>query len=95
MPDGRIGLIDYGQNKRLTQQQRKGFAELLLAVCTDDPKLIADKVRALGLVTEKDDENVMYQLCRVMYGVDSWETRDGMVFTLLTFISHECSYYYF
>lgn len=36
LPDGRLGLIDYGQVKRITPTERRQLAELIIAVADRD-----------------------------------------------------------
>jgi aarF domain-containing kinase len=62
-PDGRLGLIDYGQVKRWTLDQRLAYAELIVALAEDDR---AEIVRAfheeLHMNTQRNDPAVHYRL---------------------------------
>jgi len=54
LPDGRLGLIDYGQCKRLNEDIRQKFAKLLLLVQNEgSDQEIAAAFRATGLITKK------------------------------------------
>ncbi|CAD7957364.1 unnamed protein product, partial [Amoebophrya sp. A120] len=45
MPDGRLGLIDFGQAKRLTVEERRKLAKLVLAIADDDRSEIVRVMR--------------------------------------------------
>lgn len=54
LDDGRLGLIDWGQVKRLTVEQRCQLARAVIAVADDDEILAASFMRAMGMRTAKD-----------------------------------------
>lgn len=66
LPDGRLGLIDYGQVKRWTLPQRKAYAELIIAL--DNVKTGAgskeEVVRAfhdeLHMCTRDNNPDILY-----------------------------------
>ena len=35
-PDGRLGLIDYGQTKRISEEVRRAYAKLIVAIDDED-----------------------------------------------------------
>jgi len=52
MPDGRLGLIDYGQCKRLDVRSQKSIARLIAAVAENAPdEELAEAARAAGITT--------------------------------------------
>lgn len=77
LPDGRVGLIDFGQCKRLTDEQRADFAHLFLALA-DAPsragaseeadERIAAAFEALGCRSAKSDRRFLALLPRLMFG---------------------------
>lgn len=50
-----IGLIDYGQSKRLPDPYRAAFARLVVAIARRDDPAIAAGLDGLGVVTDRDD----------------------------------------
>jgi len=77
LPDGRVGLIDFGQCKRLTDEQRADFAQLFLALA-NAPSLvgtskaaddrIAAAFEATGCRSVKSDAHFLALLPRLMFG---------------------------
>lgn len=69
MADGRLGLIDYGQCKRISQRERCTIADLVLAVADDAPAAeVASALRACGMVTENDNDEFMAKFARLLFG---------------------------
>lgn len=52
---GKIGLIDYGQSKRLPDAYRAAFARLVLELAAGDEQKIATSLGSMGIVTERED----------------------------------------
>jgi len=69
MPDGRVGLIDFGQVKRITDERRLNFARVVLAVQKDDPVEITKWMNAIGYRTKSN--NPYYISGAAKYGFDS------------------------
>lgn len=67
MKGGKIGLIDYGQSKRLPDAYRAAFARLVLALERRQPAAISAALDALGVVTARDDQPVKAELARGMF----------------------------
>jgi aarF domain-containing kinase len=71
VPDGRLGLIDYGQVKRMTERDRVIYAKLVLAMHRDDRKeivrLMTDEI---GFKTKDMNGEVIYRT------VVFWNDRD-------------------
>ena len=69
MPDGRLGLIDYGQCKRLTQETRAKLAKLLVLVANGaSDEEVAAAFRAMGLQTQNDEDGFMADFARLIFG---------------------------
>ncbi|KAL3941435.1 MAG: hypothetical protein SGBAC_004205 [Bacillariaceae sp.] len=67
--DPKIGLIDYGQCKRLTQEERVKVARLLLSIANQETdQSIADHFRTLGIQTQNDDTAFLAEFGRLMFG---------------------------
>ena len=71
LKDNRIGLIDYGQVKRLTQEDRQELSELILLLCDKKEQEVVDLVKKMGFTTEKNNDQVLYET--VVMGFDSDE----------------------
>ena len=64
MPDGRLGLLDYGQTKRLPVEVRVSFAKLIVALCVDDRPEVVRLVREdFGGSSKKSVDDITYRLC--------------------------------
>jgi len=65
----KLGLIDYGQCKRLDIDERRRIAGLVLAVANSDPdEEIAARCRDLGFVTKKDSTKFLSSFAKLMFG---------------------------
>ena len=63
MPDGRLGLIDYGQVKRMRLEERISYAKLIIAMCEDDKEEIARiQFEDFGVVTKYQNPEIAYKL---------------------------------
>ena len=68
-PNAQLGLIDYGQCKRLTPQERVSVARLVLSVANDLPDHeIASAFRNLGIRTTNDSTEFLADFARLMFG---------------------------
>ena len=81
MPDGRLGLIDYGQVKRVDIATRRNYAKLVLAILAEDKKEIARLCQSsapegFGGDSRNKDEDVAYRLAMF------WNDRDTPDVTL-------------
>jgi aarF domain-containing kinase len=82
MPDGRVGLIDYGQVKLLTVEQRKKLAEFVVAVANGERERIVDMMYGIGYRTEKMDRDVAYRTAKLVFDRDDLEATDGQGFQM-------------
>lgn len=65
----KIGLIDFGQCKRLTTEERVKVAKLLLSVADNAPDdQIAGHFRDLGIQTKNDSTRFLAEFARLMFG---------------------------
>lgn len=61
LEDGRLGLIDYGQVKKLSIEDRIKFAKLILAHAREDKtEVVRIHFNELGVKTEKSDKEIAY-----------------------------------
>ena len=61
LKDGRLGLIDYGQVKRMDLQLRTSYAKLIIAHARmDKPEVIRLHFDELGTLTKYKDKEIGY-----------------------------------
>ncbi|KAF0716465.1 Aste57867_2834 [Aphanomyces stellatus] len=79
LEDGRIGLIDYGQVKHLTKEQRKSLARLVVALAEGTEADVARSVvQDVGVKTAKMDPYVLEKMGRTMMDRDDRAITEGM-----------------
>ena len=65
----KIGLIDYGQCKRLTKKERVQVAKLILSIANQESdEEIALHFRNLGIQTKNDSTPFLAEFGRLMFG---------------------------
>jgi aarF domain-containing kinase len=70
--DGRLGLIDFGQTKRITDDERLGVARVVEAVGNGESNgNIADAMRRLGFRTKLDNDEVLARYAALFFDSDS------------------------
>ncbi|KAL3919176.1 MAG: hypothetical protein SGILL_003885 [Bacillariaceae sp.] len=62
-----LGLIDYGQVKRLSRETRHLFAKLIIALDEDDKDKIVELMKEAGMKTKNNDPEVFYLYAKVSY----------------------------
>ena len=62
-----IGLIDYGQVKKITKETRHLFAKLLIALDDDNKDEVFRLMKEAGMRTKNMDPEVFYLYARVNY----------------------------
>lgn len=62
-----IGLIDYGQVKRISKDTRHLFARLLIALDDDNKEEIVKLMKEAGMRTQNMDPEVIYLYAKVSY----------------------------
>lgn len=78
MDDGRLGLIDYGQVKQLTLQQRVALARLIVALDDGNEEEIVARYVELGNRTKFMDPWVLRKLATIGFDRDDGSIMDGM-----------------
>lgn len=73
-----LGLIDYGQVKRLTKEDRHLFCRIVLALADDDRAAIVRLVKEAGYVSKRMDPDVIYSYAKVAYDEDNAELTKGL-----------------
>lgn len=68
-PPTRLGLIDYGQCKRLSRSEQVRVARLILSVANKEgDEKIANAFRGLGVGTQNDSTEFLAHMARLMFG---------------------------
>ena len=83
MPDGRLGLIDYGQVKRIDEATRRCYAKLTLAILEDDVDEVArlcqsDPPEGFGGKSKRADVDVAYRLAVFWNDRDTDDVTGGL-----------------
>lgn len=87
MPDGRLGLIDYGQFKRMSVPDRVIYAKMVLALHHDDRKeIVRIMTDEVGFKTTRNDEDCIYRTAVF------WNDRDTEDITLGMDVHHFLEY---
>ena len=72
LDDGRLGLIDFGQTKRITNEERLGVARVVEAVGNGKSDSdVADAMRRLGFRTRYDTDEVLARFAALFFDSDS------------------------
>lgn len=79
MNDGKpqLGLIDYGQVKTLTNEERILFCKIIVALADDDKDKIVSLLKEAGFKSQKMDPEHIYKFARVAYDEDNEELLEG------------------
>jgi aarF domain-containing kinase len=83
MPDGRLGLIDYGQTVRIDECARRAYAKLVLALLHEDKEEVARLVWSsppdgFGGKTKKRDVDTAYKLATFWNDRDTPDITEGL-----------------
>merc|ERR1719356_1979553 len=70
MPDGRLGLIDYGNVKRLDLRSRARLGRLIIALADGDRTAAVAHARELGFRTRRNDPEVLFRLAQLSFDRD-------------------------
>jgi aarF domain-containing kinase len=70
LPDGRIGLIDYGATKRLSQNERLTACLLFAAIFRNDEQVLFDMSEIGGYKSKYGNKEVLMKL--IQFGYNSW-----------------------
>lgn len=73
-----LGLIDYGQVKRLSKKLRHHFCKIIIALDDDNHEEIIRLMKEAGFRSNQMDEEVIYLYAKVGYDQDNRELTKGM-----------------
>jgi aarF domain-containing kinase len=72
-----LGLIDYGQVKTLTKEERRLLARIIVALDDDDKDEVVKLMKEAGFKSQRMDPDVIYMYAKVSYDQDSKELTNG------------------
>ena len=88
LDDGRLGLIDYGQTRRISDTDRLNSARVVLALDKGNATEIANTMTAAGFVPEDpSDEEILGKYAALFFDDDSESKRLGFATPQLYFAS--------
>eukprot|EP00980_Cylindrotheca_fusiformis_P000442 scaffold106_cov123-Cylindrotheca_fusiformis.AAC.10 len=70
LPDGRIGMIDYGATKRFSRNERLSACLIYAALARKDEQRLYDLCEVAGYKSKHGKTHVLYKL--MQFGYDSW-----------------------
>lgn len=77
-PDGRLGLIDYGQVKRISDDQRRALATLIVALADDDERGAVDAFVSAGFRTKRMDPECIFKYATLWFNRDDRAVTGGV-----------------
>jgi aarF domain-containing kinase len=78
MKDGSLGLVDFGQTKTITDDERLGVARVVAAIGKElSVSDIADAMRSLGFQTKFNDDGILAQYAALFFDSDIEGKRMG------------------
>ncbi|GMH61085.1 hypothetical protein TrST_g378 [Triparma strigata] len=77
LDDGRLGLIDFGQVKALTWEDRVTLSEMIVALVEDDDERIADIIIRAGYKTKRGDRRLAAKYARIVLDSNDKKYTDG------------------
>ncbi|KAJ3191488.1 hypothetical protein HK101_007670 [Irineochytrium annulatum] len=78
LEDGRIGLLDYGQVKKLTRDERRLLARLVVALAGERRDAILGFMKESGYKSKYMDPEVCYRMAVVSLDRDGRDVTDGL-----------------
>ncbi|CAM9173352.1 unnamed protein product [Pylaiella littoralis] len=76
-PDGKLGLIDYGQVKHMGLEQRVKLARLIVALDEDDREAVVAAYIDMGVRTKHMDPEVLYLHAKACFDCDHKDNLGG------------------
>lgn len=89
MDDGRLGLIDFGQTRRLTDTERLSLSRVIVALAEHaEPRFIAERMHEAGFVAEDNEDHIMWtKYATLFFDSDLESQRLGFPTPQLYFVS--------
>eukprot|EP01060_Flectonema_neradi_P008032 TRINITY_DN1572_c9_g1_i1.p1 TRINITY_DN1572_c9_g1~~TRINITY_DN1572_c9_g1_i1.p1 ORF type:complete len:541 (+),score=91.63 TRINITY_DN1572_c9_g1_i1:61-1683(+) len=88
LPDGRIGLIDFGQVKKLSPEERRPLGELMTHLSEGDVESTHRVMTEMGQETKYGDKEVAFKVASFWLNADTPDimTVDGKVLNIAEFL---------
>eukprot|EP00933_Yihiella_yeosuensis_P017157 TRINITY_DN14410_c0_g1_i1.p1 TRINITY_DN14410_c0_g1~~TRINITY_DN14410_c0_g1_i1.p1 ORF type:complete len:579 (-),score=118.79 TRINITY_DN14410_c0_g1_i1:15-1751(-) len=74
LDDGKLGLIDYGNVKRLTIKERTLLGRLILALAADEPLAVISAAKELGFETRDGNDELLFRYAQLWFDRDDAES---------------------
>ena len=89
MPDGRLGLIDFGQTRRLSDTERLALAKVVVALGTEaSAETVAASMQEAGFIAQDQDDTSMWKkYATLFFDSDLESQRLGFPTPQLYFVS--------
>lgn len=78
MDNGCIGMIDYGQVKRLTDQERILMCRMVHALATEDRDGLRSLNEEVGYKSKYMNKDVIYKMCQIAFDRDGRDVTEGL-----------------
>jgi aarF domain-containing kinase len=72
-----LGLIDYGQTKKLTKKERHLLCQIIIALADNDRDKVVQLMKVAGFTSKRMDPDVIFVYAKVSYDEDSKELTNG------------------
>lgn len=89
VPDGRLGLIDYGQVKRMTLEDRIKYAKLIIGLADNDDQRILQAFKDIGVKTKYMKPDILLKTARFWNDRDTVDVTNGLNVQLFMEWLHE------
>ena len=67
LPDGRLGIVDFGQAKRLTREQRLAVARQVVAVASGDDDGLLEQIQKTKFRTKGNDPKALVKYTKLVW----------------------------
>eukprot|EP01012_Entosiphon_sulcatum_P022036 TRINITY_DN26945_c0_g1_i1.p1 TRINITY_DN26945_c0_g1~~TRINITY_DN26945_c0_g1_i1.p1 ORF type:complete len:454 (-),score=53.64 TRINITY_DN26945_c0_g1_i1:81-1442(-) len=89
LPDGRLGLLDYGQVGQLSTTARLQFANLIQALTTQNKDNVCTAISNMGYKFKKNDEDLIWRYATFHFDRDDLQVTNGMnPLTFMEWLDH-------
>ncbi|EED95588.1 predicted protein [Thalassiosira pseudonana CCMP1335] len=72
-----LGLIDYGQVKQISKEERILFCKIIVALANKDKEMVVQCMKEAGYKTQRMDPDIMYRFATLAYDEDNHELTEG------------------
>lgn len=73
----KLGLIDYGQVKKISKAERHLMCKIIIALANDNRSEIVELMKEAGYKSKSMNEEVIYKYAKVSYDEDNEELTEG------------------